>query len=61
MNKLYEHQAANPAAARSASFASVHPGYMAGVVFCVCATVLMGVMFPVMTSALRRVDPFTFT
>jgi drug/metabolite transporter (DMT)-like permease len=30
-------------------------------VLCVCATVLMGITFPVMTSALRHVGPFTFT
>ncbi|WP_276313428.1 DMT family transporter [Pararobbsia silviterrae] len=29
--------------------------------FCVVATVLMGIMFPVMTDALTHIDPFTFT
>ncbi|WP_254074104.1 DMT family transporter [Burkholderia sp. S171] len=65
MNKLFERQAtvaANPGAAvPSPSFGTVRPGYMTGVVLCVCATVLMGITFPVMTSALRHVDPFTFT
>ena len=61
MNKLFEPQATNPAPVRSASFVSLRPGYMTGVLLCVCATVLMGIMFPVMTSALRHVDPFTFT
>ena len=61
MNKLFEPQATNPAPIRGASFVSLHPGYMTGALLCVCATVLMGVMFPVMTSALRHVDPFTFT
>ncbi|MFM0159593.1 DMT family transporter [Paraburkholderia sediminicola] len=35
--------------------------YGKGVVLCVMATILMGIMFPVMTSALVQVDPFTFT
>ncbi len=35
--------------------------YGKGVVLCVMATLLMGIMFPVMTSALVHVDPFTFT
>lgn len=35
--------------------------YGKGVVACVTATILMGVMFPVMTDALRYIDPFTFT
>ncbi|MFT4506013.1 DMT family transporter [Caballeronia sp. 15711] len=38
-----------------------HGGYRKGVLFCVAATVLMGIMFPVMTDALTHVDPFTFT
>ncbi|UTV59508.1 DMT family transporter [Burkholderia arboris] len=36
-------------------------GYGKGIAACVCATILMGVMFPVMTDALRYIDPFTFT
>ena len=35
--------------------------YGKGVAACLVATVLFGVMFPVMTDALRRIDPFTFT
>ncbi|WGY71171.1 DMT family transporter [Burkholderia cepacia] len=35
--------------------------YGKGIAACVCATILMGVMFPVMTDALRYIDPFTFT
>ncbi|RXV68006.1 DMT family transporter [Burkholderia stabilis] len=35
--------------------------YGKGIVACVTATILMGVMFPVMTDALRYIDPFTFT
>jgi drug/metabolite transporter (DMT)-like permease len=35
--------------------------YGQGVVSCLAATVLMGAMFPVMTDALRHIDPFTFT
>jgi drug/metabolite transporter (DMT)-like permease len=38
-----------------------HEAYGKGVVLCVVATVLMGIMFPVMTSALTHIDPFTFT
>lgn len=34
--------------------------YGKGVLFYVAATVLMGIMFPVMTNALTHVDPFTF-
>jgi len=36
-------------------------GYGKGVALCLSATALMGAMFPVMTDALTRVDPFTFT
>jgi drug/metabolite transporter (DMT)-like permease len=61
MNKLIERQAAIPAAVQSGSAGAARSGYTAGVLLCVCATVLMGIMFPVMTSALRHVDPFTFT
>ena len=35
--------------------------YSKGALLCVVATVLMGIMFPVMTSALTYIDPFTFT
>ncbi|WP_042338248.1 DMT family transporter [Paraburkholderia ferrariae] len=35
--------------------------YWKGVASCLAATVLIGVMFPVMTDALRHIDPFTFT
>jgi drug/metabolite transporter (DMT)-like permease len=38
-----------------------HGTYGKGVLFCVVATMLMGIMFPVMTDALVHVDPFTFT
>ena len=40
---------------------SIRSSYWKGVAYCVMATVLMGIMFPVMTSALVHVDPFTFT
>ncbi|MCX4138686.1 DMT family transporter [Paraburkholderia sp. SEWSISQ10-3 4] len=40
---------------------SIRGSYWKGVAFCVVATILMGIMFPVMTSALVYVDPFTFT
>ncbi len=35
--------------------------YWKGIAACIVATVLLGAMFPVMTDALRHVDPFTFT
>jgi drug/metabolite transporter (DMT)-like permease len=35
--------------------------YLRGILFCVIATVSWGAMFPVMTGALARIDPFTFT
>ncbi|MFZ6649357.1 DMT family transporter [Undibacterium sp. TJN25] len=35
--------------------------YSTGVIFCLIATLSWGGMFPVMTSALTRVDPFHFT
>ncbi|NIE65394.1 DMT family transporter [Burkholderia sp. Ax-1719] len=35
--------------------------YWKGVGLCLTATVLMGAMFPVMSAALTKVDPFTFT
>ncbi|VVE34494.1 transporter [Pandoraea horticolens] len=45
---------------KSAS-SSLSTSYWNGVVLCFVATMLMGVMFPVMTDALTHVDPFTFT
>lgn len=36
-------------------------GYAKGVLCCVVATLSFGIMFPVMSSALTRIDPFTFT
>jgi len=44
-----------------ASVLSANGPYAKGVVLCVVATVLLGIMFPVMTSALTHIDPFTFT
>lgn len=35
--------------------------YFKGVIFCLVATISWGTMFPVMSSALTRVDPFSFT
>ena len=40
---------------------SVHESYWKGVVLCAGATILMGIMFPIMTDALVHIDPFTFT
>jgi drug/metabolite transporter (DMT)-like permease len=41
--------------------AATRDRYAKGVALCVAATVLMGIMFPVMTHALTHIDPFTFT
>ncbi len=38
-----------------------HPKYLKGVFFCLIATLSWGAMFPVMTDALNKIDPFTFT
>ncbi len=35
--------------------------YSHGVILCLIATLSWGIMFPVMTSALHNIDPFTFT
>ncbi|WP_120347321.1 DMT family transporter [Paraburkholderia fungorum] len=65
MNKSIEFATASApgSGTQSASPAgkSIRGGYWKGVAFCVMATILMGIMFPVMTSALVHVDPFTFT
>jgi drug/metabolite transporter (DMT)-like permease len=45
----------------SAASASTSAQYWKGITACLAATVLFGVMFPVMTDALRHIDPFTFT
>lgn len=49
------------ASGRRLSGTAPNGNYALGVVYCLVATVSFGFMFPVMTSALRRVDPFTFT
>ena len=46
---------------RGVAAASSRRLYGKGVLLCVIATVLMGIMFPVMTNALTHIDPFTFT
>ena len=46
----------------SAQIPSSSPAnYWKGVASCLAGTMMMGVMFPVMTDALTHVDPFTFT
>lgn len=35
--------------------------YIRGIIFCLIATISWGAMFPVMTGALKLIDPFTFT
>jgi drug/metabolite transporter (DMT)-like permease len=54
-------QAASGTQSAEASRALARGSYGKGVLLCVAATTLMGIMFPVMTSALTHVDPFTFT
>lgn len=39
----------------------MYKNYLNGVLFCLVATIAWGGMFPVMTDALRHIDPFTFT
>lgn len=39
----------------------MHKHYFKGVLFCIIATIAWGGMFPVMTDALKQIDPFTFT
>jgi hypothetical protein len=46
---------------RGAACDRAQGGYGKGVLYCIAATVSFGLMFPVMASALTRVDPFTFT
>jgi drug/metabolite transporter (DMT)-like permease len=43
------------------STSSPHASYSKGILCCLIATLSFGIMFPVMTSALTRIDPFTFT
>ncbi|WP_297505561.1 DMT family transporter [Ferrovum sp.] len=38
-----------------------HKSYLKGVLFCLIATISWGAMFPIMTGALAKIDPFTFT
>lgn len=38
-----------------------HTNYLSGVYYCLIATMAWGGMFPVMTQALKVIDPFTFT
>lgn len=45
----------------STALAPPSAGYWQGIAACLVATILFGVMFPVMTDALRYIDPFTFT
>jgi len=44
-----------------AAMALPRGGYGAGALSCLAATIAFGLMFPVMTGALTRIDPFTFT
>lgn len=39
----------------------MYKNYFNGVLFCLVATLAWGGMFPVMTDALKQIDPFTFT
>lgn len=51
----------NSPAAPPASLLTSSQVYRRGVALCLVATVMSGLMFPVMTHALRYLDPFTFT
>lgn len=54
----------NKSGRQTVSSAPVHSSqdsYAKGVLCCLIATLSFGFMFPVMTSALTRIDPFTFT
>ncbi|WP_230413134.1 DMT family transporter [Paraburkholderia antibiotica] len=62
MNKPIELPvASSPPRVGSVAGIAGHEGYWKGVLLCVVATILMGIMFPVMTDALVHIDPFTFT
>jgi drug/metabolite transporter (DMT)-like permease len=47
--------------AAPAPLVSAYGSYAKGLLCCLLATVSFGLMFPVMTSALTHIDPFTFT
>ncbi|WP_240674436.1 DMT family transporter [Burkholderia stabilis] len=47
--------------AANTTMAAADTGFGKGVILCVLATVSWGSLFPVMTKALRILDPFTFT
>jgi len=49
------------AAAAPRPLTAVYGSYAKGLLCCLIATVSFGLMFPVMTSALTRIDPFSFT
>ena len=55
---MFKHRQAAPAAA---DLAGTRAGHIKGVLYCLAATLLWGGMFPVMTEALVRIDPFTFS
>ena len=64
MNKLIQHplfSSAADASSQRGAPAFVRGGYAMGALCCLSATISFGFMFPVMTSALTRIDPFTFT
>jgi drug/metabolite transporter (DMT)-like permease len=64
MNKPLQHPSSPPAAnanLQRGAPAFARGGYAMGALCCLGATISFGFMFPVMTSALTRIDPFTFT
>ncbi|WP_066511956.1 DMT family transporter [Bradyrhizobium macuxiense] len=46
---------------QGASRRSAQGTHLRGILYCLAATVSFGLMFPVMSSALTHIDPFTFT
>lgn len=65
MNKTLEPSVAvnheSSAATAPGPLVAAYGSYAKGLFCCLVATVSFGLMFPVMTSALTRIDPFSFT
>lgn len=51
----------NAGTAQGGAIASPYGSYGKGVLCCLIATISFGLMFPVMSEALKRIDPFTMT
>jgi drug/metabolite transporter (DMT)-like permease len=61
MSQSVQPPMAQPSLRERFPVAMPNDSYARGVAYCVVATISFGLMFPVMTSALTHVDPFTFT